>query len=113
MLAFRKHLYAILAMFLINNMATTQAQMNIIMSEGASITEDSYCFRDEFPTDYIKGKWNEGARITHVAYGSGKWMVTCAKNTGIGMQSYSGIGAFPSQWIKQKWDENYRITDAV
>ncbi len=113
MLAFRKHLYAILAMFLINNMATTQAQMNIIMSEGASITEDSYCFRDEFPTDYIKGKWNEGARITHVAYGSGKWMVTCAKNTGIGMQSYSGIGAFPSQWIKQKWDENYRITDAA
>ena len=31
MLAFRKHLYAILAMFLINNMATTQAQMTIIM----------------------------------------------------------------------------------
>ncbi|MBQ7823498.1 MAG: zinc finger-like domain-containing protein [Bacteroidaceae bacterium] len=113
MIVFHKYLYVISAMFLINNIAMTKAQMTIIMSKGATTQEDSYCFRNEFPTDYIKEKWDAGARITNVAYGSGKWMVTCAKNTVIGMQTYSGRGEFPSQWIKQKWDENYRITDAA
>ncbi len=58
----------------------------------------------------IKNHWDEGRRITSVAYTANGWFVTMAKSTGIGMQTYSYSTDWPENWIKENWDKNYRIT---
>lgn len=58
----------------------------------------------------IKEKWDEGKRITSLAYTKEGWFVTMANNTGIGMQTYNVTAAWPQDWIDEKWDQDYSIT---
>lgn len=60
--------------------------------------------------DVIKKNWDEGRRITSVAYTKNGWFVTMAKDTGIGAQTYHYSSDWPGDWIKKHWDENYHIT---
>lgn len=60
--------------------------------------------------DKIKEGWDEGLRITALAYTKKGWFVTMSENSGIGMQTYKTDTSWPADWIKQKWDDGYRIT---
>lgn len=61
--------------------------------------------------DKIKKNWDEGRRITSVAYTSNGWFVTMAKNSGYTAQVYYNNYAWPGDWIKEHWAEGYYITD--
>lgn len=61
--------------------------------------------------DKIKKNWDEGRRITSVAYTSNGWFVTMAKNSGYSEQVYYNNYAWPGDWIKKHWAEGYYITD--
>lgn len=68
---------------------------------------------DPFPGELINKNWDEGRRITSVAYTKNGWFVTMAKNTGIGMQTYSTDVSWPGEWISKNWNDGYRITSVA
>ena len=65
---------------------------------------------NELQESNIEKNWDEGRRITSVAYTDNGWFVTMAKNTGMGRQSYSYSADWPIDWIKEKWGNDYNIT---
>lgn len=61
-------------------------------------------------TSKIKSYWDEGKRITSVAYTTNGWFVTMAQNTGITMQTYKCSQNWPKEWINEYWKQDYYIT---
>ena len=93
----------------------TQAQnKTIIMTESSlPYTSQTWFYSGSgngLQESNIKKNWDEGRRITSVAYTDNGWFVTMAKSTGIGMQTYNYCAEWPKDWIKKKWDEDYYIT---
>lgn len=90
------------------------AQQTIILTENNSpYTEQSWIYSglgNAFPEKDVKEKWDEGKRITSIAYTNKGWFLVMAKNTGIGMQTKRTDSNWPSSWIKNNWDDNYYIT---
>lgn len=72
-----------------------------------------YSGSNPFPGKDIGKNWDEGRRITSVAYTKNGWFVTMAKNTGIGMQTYSTDVSWPGEWISKNWNDGYRITSVA
>ena len=58
----------------------------------------------------IKSYWDQGKRITSVAYTTNGWFVTMANSSGITMQTYKLSQIWPKDWIKEKWVQDYYIT---
>lgn len=58
----------------------------------------------------IKSYWDQGKRITSVAYTTNGWFVTMANSSGITMQTYKLSQIWPKDWIKEKWGQDYHIT---
>lgn len=56
----------------------------------------------------IKQNWDEGRRITSLAYTAFGWFVTMAKNTGIVEQAYNSV--WDEAWIKQYWNLGFYIS---
>lgn len=60
--------------------------------------------------DKIRENWDNGKRITSIAYTEKGWFVTMAKNTSLSGQTYKLSSTWPKDWIKEKGDEGYYIT---
>lgn len=58
----------------------------------------------------IKNLWNEGKRITSVAYTDKGWFVVMAKNTKLTMQTYHYDSTWPTEWITEKERDGYHFT---
>ena len=86
----------------------------IIITESAlPYTEQSWFYSgagNALQGDKIKSSWDEGKRITSVAYSGNGWFVTMAKNTGLTMQTYKQSTSWPQEWIKTNWDDGYYIS---
>ena len=58
----------------------------------------------------IRGYWDEGYRITDVAYGDGMWAVVMTEGTEYGRQAWVYSLDFPDDFITEKWDEGLDLT---
>lgn len=105
----------VLAIVLTIGSFLVQAQdKTIIMTEsGLPYTSQAWFYSGSgngLQESEIKKHWDEGRRITSVAYTDKGWFVTMAKSTGIGMQFYNYCAEWPNDWIKEKWNEGYYIS---
>lgn len=104
----------LLLLFVIAFLGVKSQDKTILITEtGLPYTSQSWFYSgrgNALQEDKIKKNWDEGRRITSVAYTDNGWFVTMAKNTGIGMQSYSYTADWPEDWIDKQWNENYSIT---
>ena len=86
----------------------------ILITEGSTNYTEQYWFYPGFGNslqeDLIKKHWDEGRRITSVAYTDHGWFVTMAKNCGLTAQFYYKTSSWPTQWVKDKYNEGYYIT---
>lgn len=85
----------------------------IIVETGLPYTSQSWFYEgrgNSFSGEEISKNWDEGRRITSIAYTNNGWFCTMAKNTGIGMQSYKVDSDWPGDWIDEKWKADYHIT---
>ena len=84
----------------------------IITESGLPYTSQTWITTgsDPFPGELINKNWDEGRRITSVAYTRDGWFVIMDKDTGIGMQTYNTDASWPRNWISENWDDGYRIT---
>ena len=108
-----KKVYLLLMSLIIALGAKTQDKTIILSESDQPYTSQAWFYSgvgNELQKDEIKKNWDEGRRITSVAYTKNGWFVTMAKATGIGMQTYYYDSDWPDDWIKKKWDENYYIT---
>lgn len=60
--------------------------------------------------DYIKQYWDNGYRITSLAYGASGWFVVMSTTSGYTGQTYNYIKDWPSGWIDEMFDKGYRLT---
>ncbi len=60
--------------------------------------------------DFIQDKWDEGFRVTDLAYGPGAWAAIMSQNSPYGRQTWKTSAAFPGDYIQEKWDEGFRVT---
>lgn len=94
--------------------AKAQDKTIIITEKGMPYTNQTWFYSGKgkaLQEEKIKKNWNqEERRITSAAYTNNGWLVTMAKNTGIGKQTYSYSITWPKEWINSKWHEGYRIT---
>ncbi len=65
---------------------------------------------NDLQTSQIKTYWDEGKRITSVAYTTKGWFVTMAQGTGITQQQYKRSESWPNEWISEEWKNDYYIT---
>lgn len=111
MLLSKQEILLLLSLIIIGRIS---AQQSIILTENNSAyTEQSWIYSglgNAFPEKEVKEKWDEGKRITSIAYTNKGWFLVMAKNTGIGMQTKRMDSDWPSSWIKNNWDDNYYIT---
>lgn len=77
----------------------------VVMSEKSGIGAQGYRGPGEWPTEWIKEKWDDGFAITSVSgHGIGHWVVVMSKIAGLkGLQGYSGKLDSPNDWIEEKW----------
>lgn len=81
-----------------------------IFESGLPYKEQSWFYSGELDQDKIKKYWDEGKRITSVAYTDKGWFVVMAKNSGYTMQTYHYDTSWPSEWLDKKIKEGYCIT---
>ena len=70
----------------------------------------SYRLREEWPRDVIREQWDEGKKITDIAYGPGGWMLVFSQETHWGAQGWD-FAADPTAKIQERWDAGFSITD--
>lgn len=77
----------------------------VVMSQDSGIGAQGYRGPGDWPTDWIKEKWDDGFAITSVTgHGVGHWVVVMSKIAGQkGLQGYSGKLESPNAWIESKW----------
>lgn len=63
--------------------------------------------------DKIKKHWDEGRRITSIAFTANGWFVTMAKNTSYTTQTYKLSSQWPKDWITQKKNDGFYITSCA
>lgn len=71
----------------------------------ASPLGEEFVLRDD-----ISEYWDQGYRITDVAYGDGLWAVVMTEDTGYGRQAWMYSADFPAEFIREKWDEGLDLT---
>lgn len=69
----------------------------------------SYRLREEWPRDVIREQWDQGRKITDLAFGEGQWHLVATKNAGIGMQRWARSETFPEQEIRQAWNDGMHV----
>ncbi|HRQ38080.1 MAG TPA: protein kinase [Chloroflexota bacterium] len=62
-------------------------------------------------SDFIQAKWDEGFRLTDLAYGNETWASIMSQNSPYGRQTWKTSAAFPGDYIQEKWDEGFRVTN--
>ncbi|MCL4265580.1 MAG: serine/threonine protein kinase [Anaerolineae bacterium] len=62
-------------------------------------------------SDFIQVKWDEGFRITDLAYGDDAWATIMSQNSPYGRQTWKTSALFPGDTIQEKWDEGFRVTN--
>ncbi len=71
----------------------------------AAPAADEFVLRED-----IAEGWDQGYRITDVAYGDGLWAVVMTEDTGYGGQAWAASAEFPGEFIREKWDEGLDLT---
>ncbi|MBL1131396.1 MAG: hypothetical protein D8M54_23250, partial [Chloroflexi bacterium] len=64
-------------------------------------------------SDFIQVKWDEGFRMTDLAYGNDVWAAVMSQNSPYGRQTWKTSALFPGDTIQQKWDEDFRVTNLI
>jgi len=85
----------------------------VVMSKGLSYSGQTYIKSSTFPDEFIREKWADDKRVTHLAHGYDGWIAVASKNTGYGAQLYKTQKNFPSDFIKEKWKKNFSITNVA
>lgn len=106
--------------FRLTAIAGYKDQWVAVVSKGTSFGRQRFTSPTDFvgKKDWIKARWDEGYRITHLAgdsvsQGENSFVIVMTLNSGINEQTYQGPSAFPKDWIKEKWDSGYSITAAT
>lgn len=60
--------------------------------------------------NYIKEYWDQGYRISSLAYGSSGWTVVMSSDSGYTLQTYYYTENWPADWVDEKLSEGYRLT---
>jgi serine/threonine-protein kinase len=60
--------------------------------------------------DFIQTKWDEGFRVTDLAYGNENWAMVMTQNSPYGRQAWKTSVAFPGDYIEEKWAEGFHVT---
>ena len=104
----------LLLLFVIAFLGVKAQDKTILITEtGLPYTSQSWFYSgsgNELQEIEINKHWDEGRRITSVAYIKEGWFVTMAMNTGIGMQTYSYTADWPDKWIQDNWSKGCKIT---
>ena len=104
---------SILYFFLFLSMHLVAERQAIIVTESDLPYSSQTCFSRSDNSEIrseIKKNWDEGRKITSVAYTQNSWFVVMSEGSGINSQSFNISAEWPSDWIKQNWDKNFYIT---
>ncbi len=72
-----------------------------------------YVQENQFPREWVRLKWEDGAFITSVTGNEYCWGVVCStmvRKKRFRQQSYIVSSTFPSKWISERWNKDYFIT---
>lgn len=109
-----KKLIISIAIIIVSNICVSAQNKTILITESAlPYTGQSwfYCGAgNALDGSKIKSKWDEGKRITSVAYTYNGWFVTMANDTGISEQEYKLSETWPKEWINTEWEKDYYIS---
>jgi tetratricopeptide (TPR) repeat protein/serine/threonine protein kinase len=98
----------------ISSISYCENEWVLVMSR-SSVNTDRWYTANKHPDDEVKKGWDDGYRITKLAYGNGQWGVVMKKGTKITAQKWTWAKSgsdFPREEIKSLWS-NYSITDLV
>lgn len=87
-----KIIWSFLLLIVVVFSVNAQDKTILITETGLPYTSQTWFYSgkgNDLQGDKIKKNWDEGMRITSVAYTNNGWFVTMAENTAIGMQTYS------------------------
>ncbi|ANE50443.1 hypothetical protein SY85_07995 [Flavisolibacter tropicus] len=87
----------------------------VVTTYTAVETTVSWKWGPDFPSDWIKGEWDNKKYITKVTYGNGAWFVIMATDKNVKTQSWGTRDTWDGmkKYIDDTWKENsrYNITD--
>ena len=88
-----------------------QEQWIVLLTQPTGYTAQSiFSQEEEFPLEQVEAAIADGAHLTSVGYGQGKWYAIVHRGTGWGDQQVYYGSSYPSKDIETAWGSGYQIT---